>query len=514
MKSQFESKNRWGFSGAILFPIISGFLAAALCVALYWREASQIETTTREREAARLNLFDQILRRNFKETTADLRVLADGDGLLAFLSTGEQSDLDRAIHRAEFFSREQPGYDPVHYLDEHGQEILCVNEGGNIVPRGQLKNKGDLPCFQRANTLKPGEIFISTFDLKTENGRVEQPLKPTLQFATPVFDKSGQRRGIYVIDCKGSNMVAAIQQLIPEQFRHRFRLLNSQGFWIKSDNPDIEWGFVFPDRAGQTVARTDAALWSKISSQSDGQVRHHGGLFTWHRFSPGNAVDESQTHVIAADAFLVLASQISPPEWNHLFAALRESFLIIGALLLALFVWGGRFFLLNRRNMIELQKSRQKFEQLFESAREANQELESFSYSVSHDLRAPLRHIDGFVDRLGKNPAILADEKSKRYLGIISQSARHMGNLIDDLLVFSRMGRTEMRETKVDLARVVNDTIEGLAEETKNRSVIFNPHDLPTVHGDPVMLQQVFANLVGNAVKYTRTRERAETAAD
>ena len=158
----------------------------------------------------------------------------------------------------------------------------------------------------------------------------------------------------------------------------------------------------------------------------------------------------------------------------------------------------------------EIFRSSHEVQSANEQLRLVNEELESFSYSVSHDLRAPLRHIDGFVDRLGKAPAVIADEKSKRYLGIISESARHMGNLIDDLLVFSRMGRTEMRETKVDLAQMVNDVIEGMTEETKNRNVVFNSHDLPVVQGDPAMLRQVFVNLIGNAVKYTRTRERAD----
>jgi len=158
----------------------------------------------------------------------------------------------------------------------------------------------------------------------------------------------------------------------------------------------------------------------------------------------------------------------------------------------------------------EIFHSSQKVQSANERLRQANEELESFSYSVSHDLRAPLRHIDGFVDRLGKIQAVQADEKGRRYLGIISQSARHMGNLIDDLLVFSRMGRVEMRASKINLELMVNDVIAGLAEEIKGRNIVFNVHDLCTVQADPEMLYQVFANLIGNAVKYTRTRERAE----
>jgi light-regulated signal transduction histidine kinase (bacteriophytochrome) len=145
-----------------------------------------------------------------------------------------------------------------------------------------------------------------------------------------------------------------------------------------------------------------------------------------------------------------------------------------------------------------------------EQLREANQELEAFSYSVSHDLRAPLRHIDGFVDRLNKTASLKDDEKSRRYLSIISQSARHMGNLIDDLLVFSRMGRAEMREEKVNLGHLVQHAIDGMPQELEQRNVVFKKGPLPEVRGDPAMLEQVFANLIGNAVKYSRTRERAE----
>ena len=158
----------------------------------------------------------------------------------------------------------------------------------------------------------------------------------------------------------------------------------------------------------------------------------------------------------------------------------------------------------------EIFRSSHEVQKANKQLREANQELEAFSYSVSHDLRAPLRHIDGFVDRLGKTPALANDEKSKRFLQIISASARHMGNLIDDLLVFSRMGRAEMREAKVNLEHMVNDVIASMAEETKNRNIVFKNNHLPEVRGDPAMLRQVFVNLIGNAVKYTRTRERAE----
>jgi PAS domain S-box-containing protein len=793
MKSLAETKSRSGVSGAFMIPVMAGLIAAAVCLALYWREANQIESTTREREFSRLGLFDQILHRTVTDIAEDLKVLSDSEALRSYLSSENPTELDRITHRIAFFIQQKADYDHVTWLDQNGRELFRVNQGGTIVPREQLQERQSADNFQKASAPKPGEIYISPFDLNVENGKVEEPYRSILRLAIPVFSETGQYRGAYVISYRGSNLLAGMQQFVPAQFRGRFRMLNAQGYWIKAAKPQDEWGFMIPGNTGKTVAQTDPGLWSKISKEPEGQVRHARGLFTWRRFSAEEIGKELHTKVVASDSFLIIASEITAPEWNSLFAQLRSTFWILGALLFALLAIAIRFLLLKERAAAEISNSKQMFERLFEYApdatilvnragkivranaqvetlfrasrsevvgldveelmpkryrerhcqhllryfgnpqprtmgaglelfglrrdgtefpvdimlspvqtdkglktlavirditdrkrvehmhlqfralfesvpgsylvlkpdltivavsdaylkatmtkreeitgrglfevfpdnpqdqdatgvsnlraslnrvrenktpdtmaiqkydvrrpdgtfeerywspvnspiigadgeveylvhrvedvtdfvkqkqhpetstsnergmrarmeqmeaeifhntheiqsanerlRQANEELESFSYSVSHDLRAPLRHIDGFVDRLGKIPAVLSDEKSKRYLGIISQSARHMGNLIDDLLVFSRMGRAEMRQSSVNLELMANDVITAMAEDTKQRNIVFKVHDLPTVQADPPMLHQVFANLIGNAVKYTRTRERAE----
>ena len=140
----------------------------------------------------------------------------------------------------------------------------------------------------------------------------------------------------------------------------------------------------------------------------------------------------------------------------------------------------------------------------------ANKELEAFSYSVSHDLRAPLRHIDGFVKLLNKQASEKLDERGRRYLDIIADSARQMGTLIDDLLIFSRMSRTELRQAKVSTDSLVHEAIGGLQSETNGRQINWKIASLPEVSADAAMLRQVWVNLIANAVKYSRTRQPAE----
>jgi PAS domain S-box-containing protein len=139
-----------------------------------------------------------------------------------------------------------------------------------------------------------------------------------------------------------------------------------------------------------------------------------------------------------------------------------------------------------------------------------NKELEAFAYSVSHDLRAPLRHMAGYAELLQKKASAVLDEKSNRYMNMILESAKRMGNLIDDLLTFSRIGRAETQMTIVNLDQLVKEVHSELQQETKGRDILWKIDTLPVCRGDRSMLRVVLVNLLSNAVKFTRGQPHAK----
>ncbi|OOG80673.1 hypothetical protein B0E41_19860 [Hydrogenophaga sp. A37] len=194
---------------------------------------------------------------------------------------------------------------------------------------------------------------------------------------------------------------------------------------------------------------------------------------------------------------------ITPPWW--------AAWWFLGLMLTLLL---GLAFSADRLRVMRLKRYSQKLERdVTERTAELaakNKELEAFSYSVSHDLRTPLRHIDGYLSLLKESAAPTLDEDNLKHIETIASATRRMSTLIDDLLSFSRMGRQEMCKTAVDLGSLVADVVREMAPETEGRDVDWHIAELPVVTGDRAMLRVVLVNLISNALKFTQKRERAE----
>ena len=156
-----------------------------------------------------------------------------------------------------------------------------------------------------------------------------------------------------------------------------------------------------------------------------------------------------------------------------------------------------------RRSQRELELIR-----LTQDLEAANKELEAFTYSVSHDLRAPLRHIAGFSKMLAEEYGTSLQPEAQHYLQRIQDGTRRMGMLVDDLLNLARIGRYELRLQVTGLHSVIKDVIAELTPDTEGRQIEWKIRNLPQVEGDPALLRVVFQNLLSNALKYTRPRAK------
>ncbi len=139
----------------------------------------------------------------------------------------------------------------------------------------------------------------------------------------------------------------------------------------------------------------------------------------------------------------------------------------------------------------------------------ANEELEAFSYSVSHDLSPPLRAVAGFTKILQDDHSTKLNDDGKRFLALVRKNTHQMGDLIDDLLAFSRLSRQEISALEVDIEAITQSAWDLLKQSWSGRTIEFKIHDLPRVKADPVLLKQVLVNLLSNAIKFTRDEEKA-----
>jgi len=319
----------------------------------------------------------------------------------------------------------------------------------------------------------------------TERRRVEQM---HLQFRA-LFESLP---GLYLVLTPDFRIVAASDAYLKATMTRRENLLGKGLFEMFPDNPE--------DPAASGVSNLRASLHQVLQTAATDtmaiqkyDVRRPDGVFEERFWSPVNSpvlgVDRRIEYVIhRVEDVTEFVRQKQAPKHSGPPNAQEQM----------------------QRMEAEIFQSSQHVQAINRQLRTANQELESFSYSVSHDLRAPLRHIDGFVGLLAKQAGEKLDERERRYLHVIADSARQMGVLIDNLLLFSRMGRTELRQSKVASQSLVHETLDALEPETKGRQIAWKIGELPEVQADLAMLRQVWINLLANAVKYTRPRNPAE----
>jgi len=220
---------------------------------------------------------------------------------------------------------------------------------------------------------------------------------------------------------------------------------------------------------------------------------------------------ETQIRAVQADERLLLRQRIAASQRT---AQTTASIIQIGSICGIALLFGSTYLLVKQivaRQAVDdrIQRLNMELAQRATQLESTNAELEAFTYTVSHDLRAPLRHIHGFVEMLQKSPAVQAEPGNQRYMNIIAKAAKHMGLLIDSLLDLSRTGRVELHPVPLDMRKMIDKVIEELEPEWKNRRVRWDIRPLVSASGDSTLVRLVWMNLITNALKYSRPREES-----
>ena len=631
---------------SLLLFVPLALIATAVLFLLYRAQIEASRSIIQANERNTVAIGAGVASARLAEVVSDLAYLPAQWLIKQWLQGGSATTSSALAGNFVAFVKSKTLYDKIRLIDVAGNEVIRVDWNGGtprIAPEEELQNKADRYYVRETLRLDPKQILISPLDLNVEHGLIEQPLKPTIRFSLPVFDASGHKRGLVVVNYLAQHLLDRFAAISAGNLGETW-LLNTDGYWLLGTSREDEWGFVFPARRDRTFAHAYPAAWKAILQGGDtGQFTADGALYTFEKlalsdlprlglttgFTAPNAprwilvtfvstkkLDELQPTVtrnlaltgvtlillLAAISFLVgrhwtarnafehavrrsetlfrslleaapdavviierdgrilltnaelerlfgyaraeLVGQsvdmLVPKRYRQAHAEHRQSYVAsprtrpmgngaalsgrrcdgsefpIAASLSPIETNDGFMIFCDIRDITEQKRIERKIQDLNErllrdnAALEAvNKELEAFSYSVSHDLRAPLRAIDGFAQALAEDYADRLDETGCDQLSRVRNAAQRMGAIIDDLLNLARVTRSELNTQDVDLSALVEEFENVLRQNEPARQVefIIAPHI--NVRGDAGLLRRVVVNLVANAWKFTKDRSPA-----
>ncbi|ATX81344.1 PAS domain S-box-containing protein [Mariprofundus ferrinatatus] len=263
------------------FPI--AMLIAAVGFSIYYLEAKNRVKVLIEQNRSMIERQREAIIHDFDLILSDVVYLAAQSELSdAFGERGPEA-LEDIAHEYMVFSQSKKIYDQVRFIDNEGMERIRINfnDGlASVVPAEQLQSKQNRYYFTKAINLKPGEVYISRFDLNMEHGEVEVPHKPMIRFSAPVFTEDGSRLGIVVVNYLGNQLLEHFVK-IHARNPHLSHLVDSNGYWLHSNPHGLAWGFMFKDRRDVRFQRDHPEAWREISSKLRGHIENKMGVYCY-----------------------------------------------------------------------------------------------------------------------------------------------------------------------------------------------------------------------------------------
>lgn len=326
----------------------------SVSVLLYRVEVRSLTSSLADEERRAVARMQSAIGDVFDIIVGDLLFLTEQNELQA-LFAGSPDARPAIAQEYLALARHRQIYDQIRFLDESGQEQVRINFNSglpSVVPDDALQDKGQRYYFRDVIALRPGEIFVSPFDLNIEQDAIEMPLKPMIRIGTPVVDAQGGKRGILLLNYLGTNLLTQLMG-IDEQSPGQAMLLNADGFWLLAPSPEDAWGFMLPERAKRGFGNLFPDEWARIRTEKAGQLHTDNGLFTFvtlwpldeaFRSSTGarGAYEPSQRQLPANAYAWVAASHIPAATLDGLTDVARRRVLVLGTstfLVLAVGAW-------------------------------------------------------------------------------------------------------------------------------------------------------------------------------
>jgi len=514
--------------------LVGAALLGGLGAAYYKMESGSRKGDIEVTESSALSILRHTIDQDFYMVKSDLVFLSHHDCLKSFLDAGLIEDRGCVARDFLALSAAKTIYDQIRFLDEQGMEVVRVNFNNGqpaVVPEENLQPKGKRYYFTDTFRLGKGEMYVSPLDLNIEKGQVERPLKPMIRFGTPVFDRRGRKRGIVLLNFLASHMIGHFRE-VTQGALGQAMLLNSDGFWLRSPNPEDEWGFMFEGKKNRRFPNAFPHAWSRITEAESGQFYSADGLFTFATVYP--LLEGGKSSTGSGQAFEPSTHRLESKDFHWKIVSYVPSAVLAGATrdildrvilhylaLLALLAVGSWFVvrLLESRRQAFRDVARAK-----EAAEAASEAKSRFLASMSHEIRTPMNAVIGLTD-LTLTTQMTSEQRD--YLESVASSAKDLLALLNDILDFSKIeaGQLDLEETDFDLAGILESVVSPLAVSAIEKGLALTYEMAPgtprRLRGDPHRLRQVLLNLAGNAIKFTeegevvvRVTKEAETEED
>ena len=284
---------------AVILIFIMGISGGA-CRLFFMNTAASERYRMELHQTANLNIAVQSVLDALEGVIGDLKFLGSRKTILSLLVQGSAPAKAELDHEFMDFSRHKGVYDQVRILNADGQEVVRVYFNGgrpSVVAADRLQNKGDRYYFTDAADAPPDAVCISAFDLNMENGRVERPLKPMIRFSQPIFGDDGRFLGVVVLNYLGRQVIDRIRR------ESRFSggdlmLVRTDGYWLLNADPQLEWGFMLPERSGYRFDRSYPKEWQAIAAGDEGRFSTANGLFAFKASYPFRKIADSRNCMV------------------------------------------------------------------------------------------------------------------------------------------------------------------------------------------------------------------------